>query len=117
MLSYYHATSTLRPSFLIEAESAEVAQTNADNLAIEGEAIRVARRPVDCVADEAEAVRLFWERNEELDYVDNVRKAYADRPAEMASYENQRNDGCCGFIDETYLVSGRLFHMGCNYGH
>ena len=51
--------------------------------------------------------------------MDNFRFADAADPAEMARYEEQRRDGCCGSVDErvTYHPTGQTFLFGFNYGH
>ena len=54
---------------------------------------------------------------EDLDFVDNVRFAFADDAKEADEYEAARNDGCCGFVDMEVKVDGRVYWMGCNYGH
>lgn len=61
-----------------------------------------------------DAQKWFFTEIEELDFVDNFRFAFCDN---MDEYEKLRNDGCCGFIDIEVLVGGRVYCMGCNYGH
>ncbi len=48
---------------------------------------------------------------------DNYRSAYADDATAVAEYDAAREDGCCGSSDMAYLIAGRLFFIGCNYGH
>ena len=49
--------------------------------------------------------------------VDNERFAFVDDPKAVSEYEKQKDDGCCGFLDETVMVNGKLAMVGCNYGH
>ena len=54
---------------------------------------------------------------EDLEYVDNRRFAAADSRKDMRRYNAQKDHGCCGYYDATVTVMGRLFWIGCNYGH
>lgn len=56
-------------------------------------------------------------KEEDLDFADNFRFAFSDNAAEADEYESARNDGCCGFVDMEVQVAGRVYWMGCNYGH
>lgn len=49
--------------------------------------------------------------------VDNERFAYKDDPLQMAKYQEQVSQGCCGFFDEDIEVNGRAAIIGCNFGH
>lgn len=51
------------------------------------------------------------------DFVDNIRVAACDNPAEMSHYKWQKKQGCCGCVDIQIDVKGRPFIIGCNYGH
>lgn len=64
-----------------------------------------------------QARSFFFNDIEELDCADNFRFAFADNAADAEEYESIRNDGCCGFVDMSVEVDGRVYWMGCNYGH
>ena len=51
--------------------------------------------------------------------VDNERVALAQDEAEMAAYQEQVENGCCGSLDRMVIdpVTGLKFYVGCNYGH
>lgn len=59
----------------------------------------------------------FFNDIAELDFADNFRFAFRDQAAEVDEYEEARSDGCCGFVDMEVEVDGRVYWMGCNYGH
>ena len=50
-------------------------------------------------------------------YQDNFREAYEDDSATFAEYTRKADSGCCGSADKTYLIEGRIYWIGCNYGH
>ena len=58
---------------------------------------------------------------EEIDdpCTDNFRVAELGTPYEFHVYKYIENEGCCGFEDReiTHEPSGRVFKIGCNYGH
>ena len=54
----------------------------------------------------------------DLEYCDNVRVADASRPNQKKAYKEQKARGCCGFVDDVQRgPDGRLYWIGCNYGH
>lgn len=53
----------------------------------------------------------------EDDCIDNYRFAFKDDKVALDRYEDQKNDGCCGFFDRDVMVDGRPAMVGCNYGH
>lgn len=112
---HFLASSSFRPTFVIEAADLAAAKAAADLLALEGERIRI--RELAAVATTAEAWELFDEATAEESYHDNYRAAYADDVAAMADYDAKVAAGCCGSADIAYLVAGRLYYIGCNYGH
>lgn len=116
-MALFVAFSDRRPHFLIEADSAAQAQANADLLALDGEFIGTFRKPVENLADETAARAAFWDAMEGEEFIDNVRTAYVDDAAQVAAYEAQEAQGCCGSADLAFLAGGRIFLMGCNYGH
>lgn len=48
---------------------------------------------------------------------DNFRIARLDHPEEVAKYNEQRLDGCCGFADSMFQYGRTIWLVGCNYGH
>lgn len=56
-------------------------------------------------------------RDENDDCIDNRRFAFEDDAAAVARYEEQEQDGCCGFFDRRVQVNGRYALVGCNFGH
>lgn len=50
-------------------------------------------------------------------FADNHRLAYLDDPEQVAKYEQQEREGCCGFVDLEVTIAGRPALIGCNYGH
>lgn len=74
-------------------------------------------RPIPVAESVEDAKRMFWESMEGEDYIDNFRAGFADDSAAMAAYEKALDSGCCGFADKRYLVEGRVYQIGCNYGH
>lgn len=59
----------------------------------------------------------FFNDTAELDFADNFRFAFRDNAAEVDAYEEARSRGCCGCVDAEVQVDGRVYWMGCNYGH
>ena len=54
----------------------------------------------------------------DFEYADNFRFALAGDATSVASYEETRSRGCCGFSDEVFFDdAGDTFLVGCNYGH
>lgn len=49
--------------------------------------------------------------------MDNYRFAFVDDTAALAVYDEQREQGCCGYFDSEVVVAGRRARIGCNYGH
>lgn len=61
-----------------------------------------------------------WMYNEELsdeNCTDNYRFAFEDDGKAMMVYKEIQDTGCCGSFDEQVIVSDRVAHIGCNYGH
>lgn len=54
---------------------------------------------------------------ERLSYTDNYRYARTDNEEEMAEYNEQIYNGCCGFFDYKFTHKGVEYTIGCNYGH
>lgn len=55
---------------------------------------------------------------EELECADNYRFALDSDKDQVDAYYDQRERGCCGYAD--YQVQdnqGRVWLVGCNYGH
>jgi len=100
---------------VIEAADLAAAEAAAALLAFEGERTMV--RALAAVATVEEAHALFHDAVADEDYRDNYRAAFAGRATEWAAYEEAANAGCCGSADIAYLVAGRLYYIGCNYGH
>ena len=47
---------------------------------------------------------------------------YTDFLADMMQddyqdYLNQKESGCCGFMDEKIFINDQMFIIGCNFGH
>lgn len=58
--------------------------------------------------------------HQEIDHdpcVDNHRIAQVDNLLDVANYEQQRRQGCCGFFDTEVIIRNELYKIGCNYGH
>jgi hypothetical protein len=55
---------------------------------------------------------------EDLEYVDNYRVADIKKSSQVRRYKKQKENGCCGYFD-TKLTGpdGRVYLLGCNYGH
>lgn len=53
----------------------------------------------------------------DLDCVDNVRVALSSNEESVKMYEKARKDGCCGSFDKEFVINGKIYLIGCNYGH
>ena len=54
------------------------------------------------------------------EYADNLRIAEKGNIKSMLAYENDKLLGCCGFSDYNmipFLVDGKEWYFGFNYGH
>ena len=51
------------------------------------------------------------------DCVDNQRFAYQANEEQMKRYKEQKERGCCGFVDWCISINGEIAFMGYNYGH
>lgn len=65
----------------------------------------------------AEFEEWITEQMADDDCVDNYRFAFDDDAEACASYEDCRNNGCCGFFDRDIIIAGRNGSVGYNYGH
>ena len=64
-----------------------------------------------------EALEEYIEEHE-LEYADNYRFSPVDDDEDMTEYKEIERRGCCGQADfETVDASGRIWMVGCNYGH
>jgi hypothetical protein len=56
---------------------------------------------------------------QDYEYADNMRIMPKDATREeSASYEDARDNGCCGFVDYRVFVWGGIeYYYGFNYGH
>lgn len=53
-----------------------------------------------------------------LDYADNFRVARVGDKQGTAAYHERKRQGCCGYFDsQVKCLSGRIYWIGCNYGH
>ena len=77
-------------------------------------AIDTTRREFDT---EQEAWEVVYAITDDDPFVDNTRLAYKDDPEQVAAYEQQESEGCCGFVDLEVTIAGRAAIIGCNYGH
>ena len=58
------------------------------------------------------------EQVQDEDCVDNLRWANIEDKEQMKRYEEAILRGCCGFFDsEVKAPDGRVYVVGCNYGH
>lgn len=60
---------------------------------------------------------IICDPKKDYDYSDNERIARTDNPLEMAVYEYQFKNGCCGYYDKTVTLNGVEYKIGFNYGH
>lgn len=52
------------------------------------------------------------------DCIDNLRIAAIDDILQVEAYEHARDRGCCGSYDgEVKAPDGKMYMVGCNYGH
>ncbi len=66
------------------------------------------------------AVDKWWEQNNPDDFEcqDNTRLARVGNEAEEIAYQNAKDAGCCGFVDEELTCDdGTILLFGFNYGH
>jgi hypothetical protein len=63
----------------------------------------------------AQMARLRREINDPC--MDNFRFADASEPGDMKRYKRRVRQGCCGSHDTTVTIRGKVFWIGCNYGH
>jgi hypothetical protein len=57
---------------------------------------------------------------ENFEYADNLRFCIKGDSASEAEYLKAYNRGCCGFVDYVkfpYLIDGKEYYFGFNYGH
>ena len=72
--------------------------------------------PVPEFQDMGQAAHWMYDKLDE-DCTDNFRFAFIGDKPEIQKYNEQQNNGCCGFFDREVKVGGRLATIGCNYGH
>ena len=54
----------------------------------------------------------------DYEYAYNIRVYEQDDKEGIALYLEQKNDGCCGFVDDReVVVNGKTYVFGFNYGH
>lgn len=54
----------------------------------------------------------------DLEYADNFRFTPVDDPVGMAEFDEMAAAGCCGSWESSVAdSSGRVWKVGCNYGH
>jgi hypothetical protein len=64
-----------------------------------------------------QALRDYIEEHD-LECADNFRFVPVDDFAAQDEYDDIRDGGCCGYFDNHFTDStGRLWRIGCNYGH
>lgn len=57
---------------------------------------------------------------EDYEYSDNLRMACKTDPESEQDYLEIQKHGCCGFVDFVdfpFLIDGKGFYFGFNYGH
>jgi hypothetical protein len=73
--------------------------------------------PMAHLPDEDAAWQWLSDQTKDEDYRDNERLGYLDDMTSMAKYDQQYNDGCCGYADYPITIGGREAWIGLNYGH
>ncbi len=77
---------------------------------------RTERLPTSAASIE-EARDLFNDLMADEEYQDNFREAFEDDAEAFRTYGFKADNGCCGSADVRYLIDGRIYWIGCNYGH
>lgn len=54
---------------------------------------------------------------EDLECVDNVRVALKSDSESVKRYEEAASRGCCGSFNKEFDINGKIYLIGCNYGH
>lgn len=52
-----------------------------------------------------------------LEYADNFRAYRASDMYLFEEYEKALERGCCGFFEDSTIINGEKWVMGCNHGH
>jgi len=74
-------------------------------------------RPATPATSIEEARDLFNDYMQDEQYQDNFREAFEDDDEAFRAYGYKADSGCCGSVDMNYLIDGRTYWIGCNYGH
>ena len=77
---------------------------------------RTERLPTPAATIE-EARDLFNDMMAGEEFQDNFREAFEDDADAFRAYGYKADSGCCGSSDHRFLIGGRIYWIGCNYGH
>ena len=116
-MPYFRMISNIRPTTYVEGADYAAAEAAVALLALEGERTHLQPRAIPEITSVGEARELFNDEMQDEDYQDNFREGFEDDADAMRAYNAAADSGCCGSADLRYLIAGRFYLIGCNYGH